>query len=89
MTACPSTKPRPLPSPCRFDIPVCSPAGPRAIAGAVGLQRRSTDSVQLQKDQQRFNRRIIVLPSDRRSRTGSSLQTSGFEPADPTVSSPG
>ena len=87
MTACPSTKPHPLPSPRRFDIPFARPQ--EAIAGAVGLQRRSTDSVRLQKDQQRFNRRIIVLPSDRRSRTGSSLQTSGFEPADPTVSSPG
>jgi len=41
MTACPSTKPRPLPSPCRFDIPVCSPAGHRAIAGAVGAYDRA------------------------------------------------
>jgi hypothetical protein len=38
-------------------------------------------------DQQGFSRRVMVLPSDRRSRTGSSLQASEFAPADPTVSS--
>src|SRR5215203_896708 len=69
--------------------PCTEDSGPRGCTRRPSPNTRPSKLVTRAADQHLFSRLITDLPSDRRSRTGSSLQVSGFDPAEPTVSSPG